>query len=63
MGCPRTAHCSVFELLKIVLGLDELDHKRPCVVCMKLFEVNGLSYVEINRLMHELGIMSANLVY
>ena len=39
-------------------GLYELDKKRPCVVCMKLFEVNGLSCVEINRLMHELNVLT-----
>ena len=47
VGCPRTTHCFVLGLLKIVPGLYELDQKRPCVVCMKLFEVNGLSCVEI----------------
>ena len=38
---------------KIVPGLCELDQKRPYVVCMKLFEMNGLSWLikEINRLM------------
>ena len=32
--------CSVLGLLKTVLGLDQ---KRPYVVCMKLFKMNGLS--------------------
>ena len=58
MGCPRTAHCSVLGLLKIVPGLYELDQKRPCVVYMKLFELNGLCWVEINRLMHELNVLT-----
>ena len=40
-------------LLKNNLDWLELDQKRPCVVCMKLFEMNGLSWLikEINRLM------------
>ena len=39
--------------LKTVPGLCELDQKRPYVVCMKLFQMNGLSWLikEINRLM------------
>ena len=45
-------------LLKSVLGLYELDQKRPCVMCMKLFELNGLSGVEINRLMHKLDVLT-----
>ena len=40
-------------LLKTVPCLCELDQKRPYVVCMKLFEMNGLRWLikEINRLM------------
>ena len=40
-------------LLKTVQGLCELDQKHPYVVCMKFFEVSGLSWLikEINRLM------------
>ena len=37
--------CSVLGLLKTVPGLCELDQKRPYVVCMKLFEMNGLSWL------------------
>ena len=45
--------CSVLGLIKTVPGLCELNQKRPYVVCMKLFEMNGLSWLikEINRLM------------
>ena len=45
--------CSVLGLLKTVPSLCELDQKRPYVVCMKLLEMNGLSWLikEINRLM------------
>ena len=46
--------CSVLGLLKIVSGLCELDQKRPCVVCMRLVEMNGLSCMGISRLMHKL---------
>ena len=35
--------CSVVGLLKIVPGLGELDQKRPYVMCIKLFKMNGLS--------------------
>ena len=45
-------------LLKSVSGLYELDQKRPCVVCMKLFELNGLSGVEIGRLVHEFKVLT-----
>ena len=58
MDYPRTAHCSVLGLLKDSPGLHELDQKRSCVVRMKLFEVNGLNCVEINRLMHELVVLT-----
>ena len=45
--------CSVLGLLKIVPGLCELVQKCPYVVCMKLFEMSGLSWLikKINRLM------------
>ena len=39
-------------------GLYELDQKRPCVVCMKLFEVKGLSCVEMIWLIHELDVLT-----
>ena len=58
MGWPWTTHCSVLGLLKTVSDLYELDQKGPCVVCMKLFELNGLCWVEINRLMHELNVLT-----
>ena len=54
-GLPTDSQPTVMflGLLKIVPGLCELDQKRPYVVCMKLFEMNGLSWLikEINRLM------------
>ena len=38
--------CPILGLLKTVPGSCELDKKHPYVVCMKLFEMNGLSCVE-----------------
>ena len=58
MGCPRTAHCYVLGLLKAIPVLYDLDQKRLCVLCMKLFELNGLRCVEINKLMHELNVLT-----
>ena len=57
-GLPTDSPLLCFWTVKNSLGLYELDQKRPCVVCMKLFEVNGLSCVEINRLMHELNVLT-----
>ena len=56
-GLPTDSPLLYFGTVKNSLGLYELDQKRPCVVCMKVFEVNGLSCVEINRLMHELNVL------
>ena len=49
--------CSVLGLLKTVPVLGELDQKRPYVVCMKLFKMNGLSCIGISRLMHKLCVL------
>ena len=35
-------------------NLYEMDHKCPCVLAFKLFDVNGLVCVEIDRLRHNL---------
>ena len=58
MGFPQTAHCSVFWTVKNSPCLYDLDQKRSCVVCLKLFEVNDLSCVEIDRLMHEFNVLT-----
>ena len=55
---PTDSPLLCFGTIKNSPGLYELDQKRPCVLCMKLFEVNGLSCVEINRLMHELNVLT-----
>ena len=39
-------------------GWLELDQKRPCVVCMRLVEVNGLSCMGITRLMHKFEVLT-----
>ena len=57
-GLPTDSPLLCFDTVKNSLGLYEFDQKRPCVVCMKLFEVNDLSCVEINRLMHELNVLT-----
>ena len=36
----------------------EMDHKRPCVLVLKFFEVNDLSCVEIDRLVHEFNVLT-----
>ena len=48
VGCPWTAHCWVSGLLKSVPGLCENGHKGPCVLVLKLCELNGLVCVGIN---------------
>ena len=57
-GLPTDSPLLCFGTVKNNLDLYELDQKRPCVVCMKLFEVDGLSCVKINRLMHELNVLT-----
>ena len=57
-GLPTDSPLFCFGTVKNSSGLYGLDKKRPCVVCMKLFEVNGLRCVEINRLMHELNVLT-----
>ena len=57
-GLPTDIPLLDFGTVKNSPGLHELDQKRPCVVCMKLFEVNGLNCVEINMLMHELNVLT-----
>ena len=48
-GLPTYNPLLCFGNVKNRPDLYELDQKRPCVVCMKLFEVNDLSCVEIYR--------------
>ena len=57
-GLPMDIPLFCFGTVKNSPDLYELDQKRPCVECMKLFEVNDLSCVEIYRLMHELNVLT-----
>ena len=57
-GLPTDNPLLFFGTVKNSPGSYELDQKRLWVVCMKLFEVNGLSCVETNRLMHELNVLT-----
>ena len=47
-GLPTDSPLLCFRTVKKSPSLYELGQKRPCVVCMKFFEVNDLSSVEIN---------------
>ena len=58
MGCPWTAHCYVLGTIKNSPDWLELDQKCPCVVCMRLVEMNGLSCMGISRLMHKLEVLT-----
>ena len=57
-GLPMDSPLLCFGTVKNSPGLYELDQKRPSLMCMKLYEVNGLSCVEINRLLHELNALT-----
>ena len=46
------------EMNSNIVFLCELDQKRPCIVCLKLFELNGLSCMGINRLIHKLDVLT-----
>ena len=52
-GLPTDSLLALFWDCKNSLSLYEMDHKHPCVLALKFFEVNGLSWLikEINRLM------------
>ena len=34
-----------------------MDKNCPCVVCWKLYEMNGLRCVELGRLIHEFNVL------
>ena len=52
-GLPTDSPLALFWDCKNSPSLCEMDHKRPCVLALKLFKMNDLSCVEINRLMLE----------
>ena len=51
-GLPTNSPLLGFGTVRSSPGLHELDQKRPCVVCMKVLEVNGLNCVENEMLMN-----------
>ena len=53
-GMPVDNPLALFWDCKNSPNLYEMDHKCPCVLALKLFDVNGLVCVEINRLRHDL---------
>ena len=57
-GLPTDNPLALFWDCKNSPSLYEMDHKRPCVLALKLFEVNGLSCVGINRLMYKLDVLT-----
>ena len=46
-----------FGTVKTVPSLCEMDKNCPCVVCLKWYEMNGLSCVELNRLIHYFNVL------
>ena len=57
-GLPTDGPLALFWDYKNIPSLYEMDHKRPCVLALKLFEVNGLGCVEINRLTYKLDVLT-----
>ena len=55
---PTDSPLALFWDCKNSPSLYEMDHKRPCVLALKLFEVNGLSCMGINRLMYKLDMLT-----
>ena len=57
-GLPTDNPLALFWDCKNSPSLYEMDHKRPCVLALKLFEVNGLGCVKINGLMYKLDLLT-----
>ena len=57
-GLPTDSPLALFWDCKNNPNLYEMDHKCPCVLALKLFEVNGLSCVGINRLIYKLDVLT-----
>ena len=53
-GLPVDSPLVLFWDCKNSPSSHEMDHKCPCVLACELFDVNGLVYVEIDRLRHGL---------
>ena len=56
-GLPVDSPLLGFGTVKISPGLCELDKNRPCVVCLKWYEMNGLICVELDRLRHYFNVL------
>ena len=54
----RQPTCSVLGLLKTVPGLCELNKKTSMCWVLEFVEINGLSCVEIDRLIHDSNVLS-----
>ena len=52
-GLPTDSPLALFWDCTNNSSLYEMEHKCPCVLALELFDMNGLSCVEINRLMFE----------
>ena len=57
-GLPTDSPLALFWDCKNSPSLNEMDHKRPCVLALKLVEVNGLSCLEIDRLIHDSNVLT-----
>ena len=57
-GLPADSPLALFWDGKNSPSLYEMNHKHPCVLAFKLFEVNGLSCVGINRLMYKFDVLT-----
>ena len=55
---PMDSSLALFWDCKNNPSLYEMDHKRPCILALKLFEVNDLSCVGINRLTHKHDVLT-----
>ena len=57
-GLPTDSPLALFWDCKNSPSLYEMDHKCPCVLALKLFEVNGLSCMGINRSMYKFDVLT-----
>ena len=57
-GLPTDSPLTLFWDCKNNPSLYEMDHKRPCVLALKLVEVNDLSCVEIDRLIYDSNVLT-----
>ena len=58
MGCPRTAHLLCFGTVKNSPGFVQIGPKTSMCWVLEIDEMNGLSYVEIDRLIHDSNVLT-----